>query len=324
MPILSIIVPVYGVSQYLRQCLNSILDQSYQDFEVLVIDDGSKDDSGKIADDIAAQDPRVRVIHKENAGLPQARRTGVENALGTYVGFVDGDDFIEPFTYQMMMQKVVEENADIVCCAVYHDYDGKRPLRYHAFSAGDATFTPEQALCELWQGTGLEPYMCNKIIRKELFDSVEFSTGNPVGEDYFLSIQLLGQCKKIIQINTPGYHYMLRSGSMSRAGYNLERKKSLHLYNKWRSFLEERYESCKSQFIPYHLREEMAALVAMGRNQNIDTEEASSIGRDIRKNYKYLLPSKIGLRFIVAGGVAAINWKWLVRVSTWTTHLQQK
>lgn len=321
MPNLSIIVPVYGVSQYVRQCLQSILCQSYQDFEVLVIDDGSKDGSGEIADEIALQDPRVRVIHKENAGLPQARRTGVENARGAYIGFVDGDDYIEPSMYQVLMQKAIQEDADIVCCGCYTDSEGGDLLRNTNFKSGDATFTSQEALIQLWKMTGLANYLVNKVFRKPLFDGVEYATGNPVGEDYFLQIQLLGKSSKIAQVNTPLYHYVIHQNSMSRVGYDSARKESLLLFFKWRDVLLDQHPDCRSEILAFHLCVEMAALVDMGRNRVIDVEMAKRIGQDARKSFKCLLRSRMPLRFIISGGVTAIHWRLLVDISSFLSWL---
>lgn len=321
MPALSIIVPAYGVSRYLRQCLQSILDQSYQDFEVLVIDDGSTDGSGEIADEIASQDPRVRVIHKENAGAAQARRTGVENAKGTYIGFVDGDDYIDPSMYQILMQKAAQEDADVVCCGYCSDSENGHTSQTTIFKSGDNRFTSQEALVHLWKMTGVGICLWNKIYRNTLFDGVEHAVGKPVGEDYFLLIQLLGNSNKIVQINDPLYHYISHPGSAMRTGYNDERKESLRLFFKWRDVLMDKYPDCRSEIIAFHLCSELGALAAMGRNRVIDVEWARRVGQNARKNFKCLLRSRLPIRFIIAGGAAAIHWKLLIDITTLFSRL---
>lgn len=316
MPNLSIIVPVYGDRQYVRQCLQSILCQSYQDLEVLVVDDGSKDGSGEIADEIALQDPRVRVIHKENAGAMQARRTGVENAKGTYIGFIDADDYIDPSMYQILMENAVRTDAEIVCCGRYLNSEDGRILRKTAFRAGNASFTSQEALTQLWEMKGIIISLCNKIFQRALFDNVEYVTGNPVGDDYFLLIQLLGKSNKIVQINIPLYHYVAHRNTMSRSGYDNARKEALNIFYKWRNILLNKYEDCRPQIIVYHLCAELDVLVAMGRNRVIDVEEARRIGQDARENFKYLIRFKMPLRHIMAGAATAIHWKLFVDIST--------
>ena len=122
--LLSVIVPVYNVETYLPRCVDSILQQSYENMEVILVDDGSQDGSGKICDEYAARDSRVKVIHKENGGLSSARNAGLDTAAGEYLTFVDSDDWIEPDAYCPMIALLEENNAALVCGGRY-DVDGK-------------------------------------------------------------------------------------------------------------------------------------------------------------------------------------------------------
>ena len=125
---ISVIVPAYQVEKDIERCLDSIINQTYKNLEILVIDDGSKDSSGDIADTYAVKDSRIRVIHKKNEGLPQARKTGVENATGEYIGFVDADDWIEPDMFEVLYKEAKAQNdADLCYSQEYKDYEDESP-----------------------------------------------------------------------------------------------------------------------------------------------------------------------------------------------------
>ena len=122
---ISVIVPVYNVEPYLRKCLDSIVNQTYRDFEILIIDDGSTDGSGRICDEYAEKDSRIKVFHTENRGLSCARNLGLAEAKGEWIGFVDSDDWIEPDMYEVLIRRAEETGADVVECSHYKELDGK-------------------------------------------------------------------------------------------------------------------------------------------------------------------------------------------------------
>lgn len=128
MPKISIIVPVYNVEKYLEKCVRSILAQTFTDFELILVDDGSPDSSGAMCDQFAEQDQRVKVIHKENGGLSDARNAGIEIATGEYLGFVDSDDYIADDMYELLYTNIVKEDADLSICGIYDVYEGKEPI----------------------------------------------------------------------------------------------------------------------------------------------------------------------------------------------------
>ena len=133
MPELSIIMPVYKVEKYISRCLDSILKQTFREFELIIIDDGSPDQSGLIADHYAKLDERIRIIHQENKGVREARNVGIKNARGTYIGFVDSDDYIEPDMYSTMLQEMKLHKADLIICG-YRYVNDLEEYRYVDFS----------------------------------------------------------------------------------------------------------------------------------------------------------------------------------------------
>ena len=121
LPLISVVIPVYNVEDYVRKCIVSVINQTYSNLEILVIDDGSTDHSGQICDELAATDGRIRVFHTFNGGLSAARNVGIDHATGFFIAFVDSDDWIEPDMYQFLYQQIIEYDADISVCSHYID-----------------------------------------------------------------------------------------------------------------------------------------------------------------------------------------------------------
>ncbi len=120
LPVISVVVPIYNVDEYLPQCIDSIINQSYRELEIILVDDGSTDSGGSLCDRYARMDSRIKVIHKENGGLVSARKAGINSAVGEYISFVDGDDWIEPDTYRILID--AGQGADIITFACYEEY----------------------------------------------------------------------------------------------------------------------------------------------------------------------------------------------------------
>ncbi len=215
MPKLSIIVPIYNAEKYLRKCLESILMQTFTDWECLLIDDGSTDSSGEICDCYALTDSRFHVIHQANIGLVGARINGWKASKGDIIGFVDSDDWIEPDMYEHLCRAMqVESKADIAVVGIFQECEGCPPLEnralpeYTLLSAYDATvhmLTRRYFAWELW---------C-KVYRRKLFYEGAFRRELTVGEDLFTSWQLLKKASAVLCLPYRGYHYRLHPASMS-------------------------------------------------------------------------------------------------------------
>lgn len=202
-PKVSVIVPVYNVEKYLHRCIDSILSQTFTDFELLLIDDGSKDASGIICDKYAQKDSRVQVFHKKNGGVSSARNTGLDNAQGDYIVFCDSDDWIEPTMYEELYNKAVVDNADIVYCnikMIFSNYDNI----YNA-----AEFSLERKVLIGNYITSIWTCLVNMIVKRELYENNNLKS--PVHlcycEDFWLSIRLFYFAKTISYINKAFYNY---------------------------------------------------------------------------------------------------------------------
>ena len=218
-PLLSIIVPIYNVEQYLDRCIQSILNQTYQNLEIILVDDGATDCSGAIADSYVAKDKRIKVFHKENGGLSDARNYGLEHVTGDYILFIDSDDFIVNIMCERLITVASSNNADIVSCN-YYIYRGDDDISIHTMSVQDdkRTFTGMDMLRYYLLKT--EPFdlnvVWNKIFKLDLFNGVEpvrFPKGR-VQEDNFTIFRLFLNANSIVTVNEPLYYYVQRAGSI--------------------------------------------------------------------------------------------------------------
>lgn len=219
----SIIVPVFNAESYLPGCLNSILNQTLEDFEVILINDGSTDASGSICEDYAGMDTRIKTIHQNNQGLVNARKAGLSAARGAYVGFVDSDDWIEPDMFLTLFQAAVDFDADIVAEGIIEDVSGICKCQKNALKEGIYQSAEERRYvyrnmmnCEEYFNLGIQPYLVNKLIRRELaglhIPTIEASIR--IGEDAAAVYPMLLLSERIVLMGTCHYHYCLREGSM--------------------------------------------------------------------------------------------------------------
>ena len=214
---ISVIVPVYNVEQYLPASIDSILAQTHRELEIILVDDGATDSSGEICDQYAAKDSRVRVIHKANGGVSSARNAGIDTATGAFIGFVDGDDTIEPEMYATLYADIQEHSADIALCGckiIWHD---KVEIRN---GTGECVvYEWDQGLRDLLIGEKFEPSLCNKLYRIELFKSIRLDINIRVNEDLLANYYLFSRAKKIVFHDICLYRYIRRANSCTTSKF---------------------------------------------------------------------------------------------------------
>ena len=159
--LVSVIVPVFNVEKFLEKCVSSITNQTYKNLEILLVDDGSTDNSGTICDNFSKNDNRLKVFHKKNGGLSDARNYGIERATGSYIMFIDSDDWIENDTIELLLDKTIEEKSDIVVFGISKDYDdGRRKIRIPTVSG---TYNSEESIALLSSVMCFDGSACNKF-----------------------------------------------------------------------------------------------------------------------------------------------------------------
>ncbi len=214
-PLISVIVPVYNILEYLPRCVASITRQTWQNLELLLVDDGSTDGTGTLCDELAAEDSRIRVFHKENGGSSSARNLGIDKAAGDYLGFVDSDDYIEPDMYQRLLAAALKYDAPIVQI-------GRNEVDEAGNALPDICIPPKDTECinskaflnELLMHRG-DCSFCTKLIRRECFRQRKFPTG-VLNEDFYLLIHMLTEIDRVISLPGYGYHVFYRIGSNTR------------------------------------------------------------------------------------------------------------
>ncbi|MBQ8813398.1 MAG: glycosyltransferase [Lachnospiraceae bacterium] len=221
--LISVIVPVYNVAADLPRCLLSILAQTYSHIEIVAVDDGSLDESGAILDSYAEKYPNVRVIHKENGGVTSARLCGVQEASGEWIGFVDGDDEIEPEMYERLLNNALAYNAQISHCGYQMCFPDGR-IHYFYNTGLLAKQDRITALRELLSGSMIEPGLWNKLFHKSLLSCLFHDAGVDmtikINEDLLMNFRLFSIAETAVFEDRCPYHYIVRSTSASRVKMN--------------------------------------------------------------------------------------------------------
>lgn len=208
--LISVIVPVYKVEQYLDKCVESILAQTYKNLEIILVDDGSPDRCGEMCEDWAKKDPRIKVVHKENGGLSDARNAGLDVATGDYIGFVDSDDWIDPEMYGTMYKAMGEYGADLaICCVEKVRKDGI----FRQELGGTLVYSKQKVLYELICDEKVNSFAWNKLYRRELFQDLRYPKGRTF-EDTLFTYKIFERVTRVVHVDHAFYHYLRREDSI--------------------------------------------------------------------------------------------------------------
>ena len=209
--LISIIVPVYNVEDYLGQCVNSLINQTYTNLEIILVDDGATDKSGVLCDILAEKDTRIKVIHKKNGGLSDARNAGIDVATGTYIGFVDSDDWIDEDMFSKLINSSKKFDADISFCAVTVVYD--RQFVNRSLNIDNYCMEKDQAVEMLLHDDKCKSFAWNKLYKRELFKEIRFPVGKYF-EDVFIMHEIFENANRVAYVDDGLYFYRQREGSI--------------------------------------------------------------------------------------------------------------
>lgn len=243
-PLVSVIVPVYKVEKYLDQCVRSLLSQTMKDIEILLIDDGSPDGCGAMCDAYAAADTRVRVIHKPNGGLSDARNVGIEAAKADYVGFVDSDDYVDSDMYESLYTMLQREKADVAVCGIYHCYTNE--IRKAPDITSHYVVDAKEIIRMMLDSSKISVNAVNKLYRKELFREIRFPVGKQ-SEDAHIMIRLMAQIQKGVVDLAPKYYYVHREGSITTHSYRPADLSVIEAYENNLKFVKEHYPTALTE-----------------------------------------------------------------------------
>ena len=288
--VLSVIIPVYNVEQYLSQCLDSVLSQSYSDLQVILIDDGSTDSSGTICDEYVAKDARIVVIHQKNAGAAAAKNAGLRIATGKYLSFVDSDDYLEPDAYAHMVPLLEGQCADVVQCAFNDVYVDN--VIFHPIQGDQTVFTGIQYLEQFTKDwtCGL---LWDKLYVRSIFDGIFFEEGHKIDDEYFTYRGIMNT-QKVIRDNTCVYDYRKRRSSVMRSSNSGKQivKDRIDYLSKRRVNVISRFPELRRTF-DRHFSEMM---VILSRDPMATTESNTMIKQQLQAYFKEKSHTSIDIR----------------------------
>lgn len=228
--LISVVIPVYNVEKYVERCVKSVLNQTYGNLEVILVNDGSTDGSGDLCDSIAKTDERILVIHQPNQGLGPARNAGLDIMKGEYVAFVDSDDWIECDAYEVMLSKMLENNCDIAACGRAISTDEKI-VKYVYCSEKATVLNREEAVKHFLLQKDMNMSACDKLFKSNLFKDIRFPGDYFISEDIVPIYSVIKKSKRVILTGQPFYNYYYRAGSLSKSRFNKKLMGSL-IYSK--------------------------------------------------------------------------------------------
>lgn len=215
-PEISIVVAVYKAEAYIRRCLDSILAQTFTDYEVIMVDDGSPDRSGEICEEYARRDPRFKVVHKENGGVGSARKVGMEHSRGRYSSHIDPDDWVEPTFLELLHKAAEENNADMAICNVVKEYGDRKEICYPMESRKDALPLLKDGIYAIFDAF-YGSFLLNKLIRMDIYkdNDIVFASELRLSEDTEVYFRIVNHSEKICYISNILYHYDKYSNKFS-------------------------------------------------------------------------------------------------------------
>lgn len=213
--LISVIVPIYNVEKYLDRCINSIINQTYTNLEIILVDDESPDDCGRICDEYAKKDSRIKVIHQKNKGLSGARNSGIDIAAGEYIAFVDSDDYIDCDMYRTLHEDIVREHAGMAICGRYYEFEDGRRVQRYKLDKEIKVYSGKEAIIEMNNFSSFDMAAWDKLYRRSMWTNIRFPQGK-LSEDFFIMYQLLDQAGKVVFNPKPLYFYIQRQNSISR------------------------------------------------------------------------------------------------------------
>lgn len=240
-PLVSVSVPIYRVEKELRRCLDSLVNQTLKNIEIILVDDGSPDGCGAICDEYAERDARIKVVHQQNGGSSKARAVGLELATGEYYTVCDGDDWVESTMYEDMYHKATQEDADIVLCNFYSDYNDGRSVASTPY-----TYTTQEQYIEDLMLRKASVTTCSKLFRLSTIRrlGIEYTPGVNLGEDALFIFKLLLSPQRIVTLNKNLYHYQRDINSISYTNnISLRSVDNAGYVHRWKgeNYTDERY-----------------------------------------------------------------------------------
>ena len=277
--LISIIVPVYNVEKYIEKCLDSIINQTYKNIEIIVIDDGSTDNSANICDKYTKKSNKLRVIHKENGGISEARNLGISEAKGKYIIFIDSDDYIETEMIEKLYNACIENNAQIGCCGkILESSDKIKNIN----NKNEFCIENKDAIKKLLLLDDIDASCSDKLIDITLFQDIKYPV-NRRYEDMATMYKLLYKANKIVHINYLGYHYVTRKDSFINVNFDKQHFDMIFYSKEIQDFVYTKYPDFKEMADSYYYLQLFTILRKIKSSTN--KEEYKNEYKELKKEY---------------------------------------
>jgi glycosyltransferase involved in cell wall biosynthesis len=310
-PAISIIVPVYNVEPYLRDCVDSILDQTFTNLEIILVNDGSTDNSGLICDDYSNSNSKIKVIHKKHEGVSSSRNSGVAATQGEYIGFVDGDDRIDPNMYMKLYTLCKKTGSDISICKLGREISGK------IINIDNQSFQKRlnhtEAMKELFKGHLYRFSLCNKLFKKVCFKNIQFPEGR-IHEDLSTTYKLFSNSNKAIYTNYLGYIYVKRNNSILTSNFSKKRLEAFIGWDEILTFMDEKYPQLSNEYLAaftYGCIDNMYYILNEIEDRSEKLEYLNKLRYYIRKYYKR----------IISNNRLSPKYKYLITLINYNTQI---
>lgn len=284
-PLVSVIIPVYNVEQYLDKCVQSVINQTYKNIEIILVDDGSPDKCPKMCDEYSVCDKRIKVIHKSNGGLSDARNAGIDAASGEYITFIDSDDYVEHNYVDLLVKEIIEYNADISCGkhnVIYEDRVIKQ------FSGNHYVLKPEEAFDMMLYHNDMDVSAWAKLYKKSLFDEVRFPVGR-LYEDAATTYRLIDKSEVIVLYSVPIYNYIMRDNSITNNGFSERKLDLISSTREMTDYIRIHYpkltDGCDRRLVYAYL----STLTQTLKANNVDKSIINNLTKYIKENGKGVL-----------------------------------
>lgn len=280
---ISVIIPVYNVMEYLERCVSSVLRQTYRNLEVILIDDGSPDDSGVLCDRIAQSDTRVSVINTENRGTACARNSGLDAACGDYISFIDSDDIIEADMLSLLAALIENNHSEMSVCSFMPNKNGvNMPPR--VYSEKTRVLSVEEALRSLFEPDGIGFSACNKLFSAKLFGNLRFREGILM-EDKDITYRIISQCTSVAYCDAPKYIYFMSENSVMRSDFCEKKLISFEINERMERFFCEKYPRLVRAFRCYGVKLGVIELAQMSHFHYSDFSYYEKSAALLRKGF---------------------------------------
>lgn len=226
---ISVVIPAYNLAPYLERCIDSILNQTYKDFEILLVDDGSTDETGDLCDKLALRDSRIRVFHKENGGVSSARNMALDNAKGDMISIIDGDDWVEPTLFEDAINSMKQNNAQIFMFEYFIDKNDES-IKHSVSDSKYGVLDTETALVRTISPDNR--FAWSKIFDKELLCNSRFDKNLILGEDTLFICEIIAGAKRIFYSDNAYYHYIIRENSAITSAFKIKKMTGIEAYQK--------------------------------------------------------------------------------------------